>query len=337
MRSIRYATLLLGSLFLSAALAQPRAEPAETSPFRLEPGDYAVGFQLFKDQDQSRAVTGGFASTAHPRPIRTYLWYPARRGATPMRFGRYAVLADDDIWPAEIAGDLHDKLKYSRRPLARSLDRAAFESLLQQPVLAAENAKPLAGPFPLIVIGQGIYYESPIEFASMAEYLAARGFVVATAPLVGTNSPLVRVDKQDLETQVRNLEFVIGRARQLPFVSPDKLGVLGFDMGGMAGVILAMRNRDVDAFAALDTGILYEHPSGLPRSAPDYDALALRIPWFYGSEVFPPSEFRGESLFDTAVHAERYRLVVEATRMAAQPVAVAANLLRREFEPSAEG
>jgi hypothetical protein len=30
----------------------------------------------------------------------------------------------------------------------------------------------------------------------------------------------------------------------LPFVSGDRLGVLGFDMGGMAGVLLAMRNRE---------------------------------------------------------------------------------------------
>lgn len=47
---------------------------------------------------------------------------------------------------------------------------------------AVEKAEPLAGPFPLIVIGLGLYYESPITFAGTAEYLAGRGFVVATAP-----------------------------------------------------------------------------------------------------------------------------------------------------------
>jgi dienelactone hydrolase len=231
-----------------------------------------------------------------------------------MRFGRYAVLADEDIWPAEIVGALRDELRFSRRPLARSLDPAAFERLLQKPVHAAENAKPLDGPFPLIVIGLGLYYESPTAFAALGEYLAGRGFVVATTPFAGTNSPLVRVDGQDLETDVRDLEFVIAQARRLPFVSPERLGVFGFDMGGMAGLILTMRNPDVDAFASMDAGILHPHPSGLPRSSPNYDPFALRVPWLHGMgnlDPNQPADSANESLFDQAVYSNRYRLVVE--------------------------
>ena len=36
--------------------------------------------------------------------------------------------------------------------------------------------------------------------------------------------------------------------------------------------------RDVDAFVSLDSSIQYPHVSGLPRSSPHYDALALRVP-----------------------------------------------------------
>ena len=195
-----------------------------------------------------------------------------------MRFGRYAELADDDIWPAEITGGLHDKLAFSRRPLARSLGKERFEALLRQPVSAIENASPSERQFPLIVIGQGVYYESPVVFAALAEYLAGRGFVVATSPLVGTNSPIVTVDVTGLETQVRDLELAIAHARLLPYVSPDKLGVFGFDMGGMAGLILTMRNSDVDAFVSMSSGVLYPHPSGIPTASPDYDPAALRSP-----------------------------------------------------------
>jgi len=231
-----------------------------------------------------------------------------------MRFGRYAALADDDVWPPEISGRSRDLLKFSHGPLARSLDPAAFEALLQRPMLAAENAKPAAGWFPLIAIGQGLYYESPIAFAVLGEFLAGRGFVVVTTPLVGTNSTAVRIDAQDLETQVRDLEFAIARARRLPFVSGDRLGVLGFDMGGMAGVLLAMRNRDVDAFASLDSGILYPHPSGLPQASPSYDAAALRVPWLHAAPLRPVERSQDpgvKSLFDTAVHSNRYLLVTE--------------------------
>jgi dienelactone hydrolase len=230
-----------------------------------------------------------------------------------MRFGRYAALADGDVWPAEIAGARLDSLTFVRQPLARSLTPAAYAALLQHPVLASEKARPLDGRFPLIVVGQGLFYESPIAFALMAEYLAARGFVVATAPLVGTNSPLVRLDVPDLETQVRDLEFVISRARDLKFVSPDALGVLGFDMGGMAGVLLAMRNRDVDAFVSLDSGIVMDHASGLPRISPGFDPLALRIPWLNGMRDIGLAMARNSltpSLLETAAYADRYSLLL---------------------------
>ncbi len=315
MRTILSATLPLVLLFLNEAYSQ--TDSTVLSRYGLELGKYSVGFRLLEAQDYSRAVTGGVSPiVAHPRPIRTYLWYPATgsEDSRPMRFGRYAELADDDIWPVEIVGDLHEELTYSRRALARSLGRERFEALLQRPMLAVEKAEALEGPFPLIVIGQGLYFESPVAFAALAEYLAGRGFVVATCPLAGTDSPLVRIDVQDLETQVRDLEFAIAEARQFSFVSQDKLGVFGFDMGGMAGLILAMRNADVDAFVSVSSGILYQHPSGIPVASPDYDPLALRVPWLHSvpaTWMTQPQDPEAESLFESALYSERYLMLTE--------------------------
>ena len=297
--------------------SRSQTSAVDAIPYGLAPGMYSVGFRLHEDLDHSRAVTGGSAdSLAHPRPVRTYLWYPATRTNNQqwMHFARYAALADDDIWPAEIVGNLHNKLKYSRRALARSLGHADFDALLKRPVLAMESAEALAGPFPLIIIAQGLCYESPVAFAALAEYLAGRGFVMATCPLVGTNSPLVRIDIQGLETQVRDLEFVIARARRLTFVSREILGVFGFDMGGMAGLILTMRNPDVDAFASVSSGILYKHPSGVPTDSPHYNPLAIRVPWLHSVPTAWTTREKGpetQSLFDTAIHSDRYLLLTE--------------------------
>jgi hypothetical protein len=171
-KALAAASLLLAT----AAFSQPPPRGA-TETFGLGAGPSAVGFRLLAEQDSSRAVSGGSGSTPHARPIRIYVWYPAKAAAKPMRFGRYVALADDDLWPADIAGRTRDALKFSRGPLARSLDPSTYEALLQRPVLATENAKPAAGRFPLIVIGLGLYYEAPITFAALSEYLAGRGFV----------------------------------------------------------------------------------------------------------------------------------------------------------------
>lgn len=314
MERMQQLVVALGALLLTQAAAQT---DAPRSVLGLEPGEHSVGFRLIEARDASRPVTAGFSATAHPRPVRIYLWYPANGtdDSQAMRFGRYVDLADEDIWPVEIAGPLREELEFSRRPLARSLGPDGFAALSQRPVLAVENAEALDGPFPLIVIGQGLYYESPISFAALSEYLAGHGFVVAVAPLVGTNSPLVKLDLRDLETQVRDLEFVIAQARRLSFVSAERLGVFGFDMGGMAGLILSMRNPDVDAFVSASSGIIYPHPSGLPGASPHYAPSALHAPWLHVESsvtaTLPPDFDEARSLFELVVHSNRYRLMTQ--------------------------
>jgi pimeloyl-ACP methyl ester carboxylesterase len=290
---------------------------ADTSPLwgDLRPGSHNVGFRLIEGHDPARAIrVKGAAPEIRPRPVRVYIWYPADSSAddTPMLFGSYAALADGDTWPEAVPGDAHKRMNFSRRPLARSLPPDRFDALLKQPVRAFENAKPAAGRFPLIIVGQGLYYESPITQAVLCEFLASHGFVVATTPLTGTHSPLVKIDVTDLETQVRDLEFVVTEARGLPFVSLEKLGLLGFDLGGMSCLILAMRNPDVDAFVSMESAVLFPDLD-IPTASPHHDPTLLRAPWLHVLRRELASA-RGEntpSLFDTAVHSDRYLLLLE--------------------------
>jgi hypothetical protein len=130
MHAVRYATLVLA--LLPCATSAGQRDPLAPNAFGLAPGSNAVGFRLIEGEDPSRTVTGGNGSAARPRPVRTYLWYPAQRSGQPMRFGRYATLADEDIWPADMVGSLHEKLAFSRRPLARGMGPAGYAALLQR-------------------------------------------------------------------------------------------------------------------------------------------------------------------------------------------------------------
>jgi pimeloyl-ACP methyl ester carboxylesterase len=283
---------------------------------RLEPGPFAVGFRLIETEDRSRAVqVDSTSGGAVPRPLRIHLWYPAtvEEGAVAMSSGRYAELADEDIWPAAMLGPARQRMACRRRPLARSLGDEGYQALLRQPVAAHEGAPPAVGSPPLVVLGQGLYYESPISHAALAEHLASHGLVVASCPLVGSHSPLVTLDVIDLETQVRDLEFVIATVRQLGLASSERLGAFGFDMGAMAALVLAMRNPDVDALATTDGAILHGRLP-IPAAAAHHDPRQLRVPWLHATQrAFGtrPEGHQGLDLFADAVFAERYLVLAD--------------------------
>ncbi len=173
-------------LTLLAILLGQSAHP-QSSPLwgNLEAGQYQVGFNLITTVDDSRSA----------RRIALFLWYPAQKtDVAPLRFRTYA----DDT---------------DHIPIARGLSADRLEAILNTSTAAFPDAPPGKGKFPLIVFAQGLYYESPVTHAILCEYLASHGYVVATCPLVGTHSPQVRLDLVDLETQVRDLEFIISKGR----------------------------------------------------------------------------------------------------------------------------
>ncbi len=324
MRAMRF---VLGLLFaLGPPLPAGSATGAESHWGALQTGTQRVGFRLIEETDNSRICrrdTDGLGQALtgdRGRPIRLYLWYPAHASGdtTRMRFGRYAELMDGDYWPRVTGAEAGERGPFATSSLARSLPEARLKTLLEAPTFAAEDAESAEGSYPLIVFGQGLYYESPITHAILCEFLASHGYVVATCPLIGTSSRLVNLDVRDLETQVRDMEFVIARAREHPCASKDDLGLVGFDLGGMSALILAMRNPDVDALVSLDAGILFTHGSGLPLASPHYDVTRFRMPWLHATRaeagIAPAGFDAGASLFETAVYSERYLVLVDEVR-----------------------
>jgi len=283
----------------------------------LQPGPKAVGFRLSTVYDQSRVFhsnpefRGLGAGDETARSIRFYLWYPAQAtGGQTLRLGDYVRMAaeDFDLIPAGAAPA--DKDLPLPVQLAKGLSEEKRLTLLPKRTAAAENTQPLAGKFPLVILGQGLYYESPLSLFTLAEYLASQGYVVATCPLVGTYSRLVNRNVIDLETQVRDMEYVLAQARTLPFVDKERIGVVGYDLGGMAGLLLAMRNPWVKAMVSLDTGILYPTSFGLPSSSPSYRENRFTVPWLMMTQDrFVPKKPRSDketSLFDRKSVGDSY-------------------------------
>jgi len=280
--TVKIGRLVLFTIFI-LTLASQRTE-AKISPDwdKLDWGPHNVGLVINTYCDSSRAPLEDSVSASdrkycgEARPIRIYLWYPASAdtGTTPssmMRLNDYIELAGQDF--ATESG----QNEYVKEPFAVAMMRAGMRSLAELETRAIANARPSDGSYPVIVVGQGLFYEHPISNAILCEYLASHGFVVATCPLSGTRSLRVNLDLEDLETQTRDMEFVMRKACDFKSAARKRIGVVGFDLGGMAGLLLAMADKDVSAFVSLDSGIMYEHNVQLLRRSSLYGPSRLRV------------------------------------------------------------
>ena len=273
----------------------------------LAAGPFTPGFRLIETSDATRSYPSIEGAGAPPRPMRIYVWYPAKRTARePMRLDDYIRMALEDF---------HTSIPPV--PLSKAFEAADLETLRKASARAVRDAEAGAGRFPLLVLGQGLFYESPLSHFVLCEFLASHGYVVATSPLLGTRYRLVNINVEDVETEARDMEFVMAEAGKLPFADPRTPGVIGYDLGGMAGLILAMRHPEVGGFLSLDSGILDKHYSGLPSTHPQYREERFRIPWMHMTQArFIRSEkdrAAAASLFERKTFGPSYLVHVPST------------------------
>jgi dienelactone hydrolase len=229
------------------------------------------------DNSRTWAVTRGYARNFSPdlsgRPIRISLWYPAAsRSGRAMTYGDY-VLGDPPV--AYKAYDAlvraHD-LVHSRL----NVPIGALPKFLATPVNAYFEAVPEAGRFPLVIYCDGLDGDT-VSNVVLAEYLASNGFVVATIPIVGPDSDHSAQTRtaHDLETTVRDLEFVWHTLRSMPNVDQANLSVMGHSLGAVEAVLFATRNGDVSKVVGLDGTYGFAGATGVLTGFYDYDPMHM--------------------------------------------------------------
>lgn len=266
----------------------------------LAAGPFTPGFTLIETSDASRSFPDPDGRGATARPMRIYLWYPAGPTSAPrLKFDDYVLSALGDLRPAALPV-----------PLAKGLAPAALRDLRAASTEAVRDAAPATGRFPVLVFGQGLFFESPVANFLLCEYLASHGYVVAACPLRGTFTRLVNLSVEDIETEVRDMEFAAAEAGRMPGADPARTGVIGFDLGGMAGLLMAMRDLRVDAFLSLDSGILDRHYTGSPATHPQYREERFRVPWMHMTQArfirAAPDRSATPSLFERKAYGPSY-------------------------------
>ncbi|MBU1099655.1 MAG: hypothetical protein KKA84_04545 [Bacteroidetes bacterium] len=277
----------------------------------LKYGEYSTGFKLLTLSDYSRSY-----NTSNSRDLRAYLWYPAEKNEnSPLTIGDFAKYAYEDFNPVSADFNVNSRSEMNELPLARGLSDTSWAEFVSKELISTLNPLKQERKFPLIIFGQGLYYESPLTHIVLCEYLASHGYVVITCPLLGSNSRLVRLNNVDLEAQVRDLEYLLSYSLQLDNVDREKVGAIGFDMGGMSALTMCMRNNSIKAFVTTDAGIVFPHSSGLPGSSPNYNPASFSIPWMHmtraSSYYAELSTNKETSLYEQKISGDSYLVLFD--------------------------
>ncbi|HXT20175.1 MAG TPA: hypothetical protein VN923_05455, partial [Thermoanaerobaculia bacterium] len=163
--------ILLASLSLAlvaaATIACPAAgRAASPSPLwgSLEPGPYAVGFQVLERRDPARPyrypfdLDGNRRSIDVARPLQIGVWYPAQaKTGAPMRLGDYVALmgAEQDFTLSAAERARRGEAAYFAFDVVRPATPEQRRALLALKTAAARDAAPAAGRFPVILWSLG--------------------------------------------------------------------------------------------------------------------------------------------------------------------------------------
>lgn len=252
----------------------------------LETGPYAVGFTQLERYDYSRVhrtardLAGKPRMGPRARPIRVSIWYPALPSdAAPMTFGDYVDLVAGETRFGALTPEQKraGEDTFFALPTLNTMTREQRDKVRPLPSRAVRDAKPAPGRFPLLLYSLGSAALAHVT----PEFLASHGYVVVQSPRAGAFAglPPDNLDALDLETKLRDVDFLINVMKDFPSADVTNMGAIGFSAGGRWALAAAMKNPDVRAVVSLDSVMLYDDPVGqLWRRMPHFDLDAVRVP-----------------------------------------------------------
>ena len=279
-------TLKMGISGVISLLIMAASCFAERSVFwgDLEPGQYGVGYRTIERYDSSRVFGnktdyfGQVIPGERLRPMQICLWYPAETSDSDIKvvLGEYSfTYPNNDEFMRHLSMIQNRDIGYWMQNLG--IGSGVMLNLLSVNMEAVKDAPIADGSFPLLIYFTSLQGDIE-ENATLCEYLASHGFIVAATHPIGQNSVLPGLSQADLETAIRDRELVWATARTLPGVNPDKLGVFGLSSGGAAALLMQMRNGDVDAVAGMEDSFTFPPIIELIKENPFYDANKAVVP-----------------------------------------------------------
>lgn len=281
----------------------------------IEPGPHGVGYMAIEHYDYARSFQpkrdyfGEVIPGERGRPIQICIWYPAvvEADAAAVVMSDYAFTPPDDMRQyAFLAGIQNREIGFLHAILNNN--QTAVLEVLGTDMKAVRGADPVEGRFPLLVYHSD-FNRGIAENAVMFEYLASHGFVVATTHSFGLSAVNAEPTAAALETLVGDMEFVIAAVRDMEFVDTDKLGVFGYRAGGLAALLLGMRNHNVDAVLGIEGVSADQEVLDLAAANPFYSVARMTAPILQAYTL--TEDGRGRAIMESFRYTPGYSLAYE--------------------------
>ena len=251
------ACLLLSLMLLSFNCFSQNSVLNITQPY----GKYQVGFKVYHTYDQSRSFSNLY-ETLHAnhnkttyRPIQVCIWYPAVKSERKsLKYEEYFFLKAHETGEVVLTDQIKQKIVKDFIE-TDAVDPTILHSELRAQMKAVKDAPfQKVDKFPVIIYGPS-WWSTAFENALLFEYLASHGYIVISSPSMGPVSREMPISSIGIETQARDMEFLLSQLGKIPNVDLERIAVAGFSLGGLSNVLMYARNSSVDAWIGLDPSI----------------------------------------------------------------------------------
>lgn len=277
-------TILITFILFQVSIASAQTSLKEIN---LDKGDYLVGFKHYTAVDSTRnyRIHNDFTNQTIKRPIPISIWYPStntNKSASKLTVLEYLrVLKEEEEWKNLPDYFLLDWFSY----LWNTPENKAH---LTEKTNAFLNAKPVTKKFPVVVYAPS-YQASSIENFALLEYLASNGFVVISSPSRGTETRwLEGGTTKDMETQSRDIAFLLKEIYKFKYIDADKIALMGFSFGGLSNAITVMKNKNISALVSLDGTERYNY--AVLENSPFFKLDKFDIPYIHFAQKEIPEE-----------------------------------------------
>lgn len=307
---MRLLTTVIGCIFFSASVFG-QVFPKD---FKLKHGTYKVGFKHYQKVDSTRTYKKVFHWTNKSmlRPIPISIWYPS----TKTSLIKTSILSYLEIFKAEHEWE-HLPNEHLLNWFPYPINNEHNNAILHHKTKAFQNSEIANGKFPVILYAPS-YEASSIENFVLCEYLASHGYIVISSPSRGSDTKYFTGGTEiDLETQVRDIEFLLKEVLSLPHADTEKIATMGFSFGGLSNVLAQMRNNYIKAIVSLDGSVRYNYKT--LKESPFHNIKKVNVPFIHMAQKnIPEAVLKAEKIdpelnskfefYDSLIHSNAYKL-----------------------------